>query len=81
MRDRAPDRAVTIRNNYIRMTYYRAAVRLFAWCDQHNIVEIADIEPPHVAANAEALGKDFEKRMGKQRLAAIRILFDWLVTG
>jgi site-specific recombinase XerC len=29
----------------------------------------------------EALGKDFEKPTVKQHLAAIRMLFDWLVTG
>ena len=45
------------------------------------IGEIADIEPLHVAAYIEALGKDFEKPTVKQHLAAIRMLFDWLVTG
>jgi site-specific recombinase XerD len=40
-----------------------------------------DIEPLHVAAYIEALGKDFEKPTVKQHLAAIRMLFDWLVTG
>jgi len=42
---------------------------------------MADIEPLHVAAYVEALGKDFEKPTVKQHLAAIRMLFDWLVTG
>ena len=73
--------AATIRNKNTRMAYYRAAVKFFAWCDQHKIGEIADIEPVHVAAYVEALAKDFEKRTVKQRLAAIRMLFDWLVTG
>ncbi len=45
------------------------------------IGEIADIEPLHVAAYVEALGKDFEKPTVKQHLAAIRVLFDWLVVG
>ncbi len=63
------------------MAYYRAATRLFAWCDNHHIGEIADIEPLHVAAYVEALAKDFEKPTVKQHLAAIRMLFDWLVTG
>ena len=43
--------------------------------------QLADIEPLHVAAYIEALGKDFEKPTVKQHLAAIRMLFDWLVTG
>jgi site-specific recombinase XerD len=55
--------------------------RFFAWCDRHRIGELADIEPLHVAAYIEALGKDFERPTVKQHLAAIRLLFDWLVTG
>src|SRR5271165_7198028 len=73
--------AATIRNKNTRMAYYRAAARFFAWCDHHKIGEIADIEPLHVAAYVEAMGKDFEKPTVKQHLAAIRMLFDWLVTG
>ena len=73
--------AATIRNKNTRMAYYRAAERFFAWCDHHRIGEIADIEPLHVAAYIEAMGKDFEKPTVKQHLAAIRMLFDWLVTG
>ena len=46
-----------------------------------SIDQLADIEPLHVAAYIEALGKDFEKPTVKQHLAAIRMLFDWLVTG
>jgi hypothetical protein len=53
--------AATIRNKNTRMAYYRAAARFFAWCDHHKIGEIADIEPLHVAAYVEGLGKDFEK--------------------
>jgi site-specific recombinase XerD len=73
--------AATIRNKNTRMAYYRAAARFFAWCDHHKVGEIADIEPLHVAAYVEALGKDFEKPTVKQHLAAIRMLFDWLVVG
>ena len=73
--------AATIRNKNTRMAYYRACRRFFAWCDQHKIGEIADIEPLHVAAYVEAMAKDFEKPTVKQHLAAIRMLFDWLVTG
>jgi site-specific recombinase XerD len=73
--------AATIRNKNTRQAYYHAVVRFFAWVDRHKIGEIADIEPLHVAAYIEALGKDFEKPTVKQHLAAIRMLFDWLVTG
>ena len=73
--------AATIRNKNTRMAYYRAAERFFTWCDHRKIGELADVEPLHVAAYIEAMGKDFEKPTVKQHLAAIRMLFDWLVTG
>jgi integrase/recombinase XerD len=73
--------AAAIRNKNTRQAYYHAVVQFFAWVDRHTIGEIADVEPLHVAAYIEALGKDFEKPTVKQRLATIRILFDWLVTG
>jgi site-specific recombinase XerD len=63
--------AATIRNKNTRQAYYHAVVRFFAWVDRHKIGEIADIEPLHVAAYIEALGKDFEKPTVKQHLAAI----------
>ena len=72
---------VTIRNKNTRTAYLHAAGRFFAWCERHRIGQLADIEPLHVAAYIEALGKDFEKPTVKQHLAAIRMLFDWLVTG
>jgi site-specific recombinase XerC len=34
-----------------------------------------------IAAYIEALGKDFEKPTVRQHLAAIRMLFEWLVAG
>lgn len=73
--------AATIRNKNTRVAYYRAAIKFFAWCERHNIGEIADIEPLHVAAYVETMIQDFEKPTVKQHLAAIRMLFDWLVTG
>jgi len=74
--------AVTIDNPNTRAAYFHACRRFFAWCDpREDIEELADIEPMHVAAYIRALGKDFEKPTVKQHLAAIRMLFDWLVTG
>jgi site-specific recombinase XerD len=69
--------AATIRNKNARQAYYHAVVRFFAWVDRHKIGEIADIEPLHVAAYIEALGKDFEKPTVKQHLAAIRMLLSF----
>lgn len=73
--------AATIRNRNTRQAYLTAVGRFFAWCDRHQLGQLADIEPLHVAAYIEALGTDFTKPTVKQHLAAIRMLFDWLVTG
>ena len=73
--------AATIRNKNTRMAYYRAACSFFGWCAPHRIGELADIEPLHVAAYIEALQATMAKPSVKQHLAAIRMLFDWLVTG
>ena len=73
--------AATIRNKNTRMAYYRATCRFFAWCEHHRIGTLADIEPLHVAAYIETMQTGFEKPSVKQHLAAIRMLFDWLVTG
>ena len=73
--------AATIRNKNTRTAYLHACGRFFAWCERNRLDQLADIEPLHVAAYIEGLGKDFEKPTVKQHLAAIRMLFDWLVTG
>jgi site-specific recombinase XerD len=63
------------------MAYMVAVGKFFGWCEQHRIGQLDEIEPLHVAAYIEVLGKDFEKPTVKQHLAAIRMLFDWMVTG
>src|SRR5208283_5296446 len=60
--------AATIRNRNTRTAYLHAVSRFFAWCDQHQLGQLADIEPLHVAAYVEVLGKDFEKPTVKQHL-------------
>src|ERR1700681_2930754 len=73
--------AATIRNRNTREAYYRAACSFFAWLDQNNIGELADIEPMHVSLYIETLQATAAKPTVKQHLAAIRMLFDWLVVG
>ena len=68
----------TIRNENTRMAYARAIGPFFEWGRSYRL-ELIDIEPIHVAAY-------IERHSGaaptvKQRLAAIRMLFDWLVVG
>src|SRR5271155_3453733 len=64
-----------------RAAYQRACQNFFASCDANGLDELAAIQPTHVAAYIRGLGKGFEKPTVKQHLAAIRMLFDWLVTG
>jgi site-specific recombinase XerD len=84
--------AASIENDNTRVAYYRAACSFFAWLEQHGIGELADIEPFHVAAYLKALrvsdagDRAIKERSAarptvKQHLAAIRMLFDWLVVG
>jgi site-specific recombinase XerD len=73
--------AATIRNRNTREAYYRACCSFFAWLDLNGISELADIEPIHVAAYIEAMQAAMAKPTVKQHLAAVRMLFDWLVVG
>lgn len=74
--------AAEIRNRNTRKAYYKAVVRFADWCQQEaHIDELVDIEPVHVAAYIEQLGNVLAKPSVKQHLAAIRMLFDWLVVG
>jgi integrase/recombinase XerD len=49
--------------------------------ERYKIGQLVDVEPLHVAAYVEALGTRMAKPTVKQHLAAIRMCFDWLVTG
>jgi integrase/recombinase XerD len=73
--------AATIRNRNTREAYYRATCSFFAWIEQRGIGELADIEPMHVSLHIETLQATAAKPTVKQHLAAIRMLFDWLVVG
>lgn len=73
--------AVTIRNPHTRRAYARAAGEFLAWCQARGVASIADVQPLHVAAWIEVLGRDVSAPTVKQRLAGVRHLFDWLVTG
>ena len=44
-------------------------------------LDLAHIEPVHVAAYIEELGRTVSKPTVKQHLATMRMLFDWLVVG
>ena len=73
--------AVTIRNPHTRRAYARAAGEFLAWVAARGITSLAGLQPLHVAAWIEALGREVSAPTVKQQLAAVRHLFDWLVTG
>jgi len=73
--------AATIRNKNTRAAYYRAVCKFFRWCEARGLTQIAQVEPLIVAAFIEAETSRHEAQTVKQELAAIRKLFDYLVTG
>jgi len=47
----------------------------------NGIEDLARIEPVHIAAFVEDQLREHSRPTVKQRLAALRMLFDWLVVG
>jgi len=73
--------AAHIRNPNTRAAYARAASAFFAWCEGLGLA-LHVIQPVHVAAWIEQLSKEGRSAPTvKQHLAAVRMLFDWLVVG
>jgi site-specific recombinase XerC len=70
-----------IRNPHTRRAYGRSIAEFLAWCEQHGLASIIDVEPLHVGTYIEAFTRSHSAPTDKQKLAAIRMLFDWLVTG
>ena len=70
-----------IRNPNTRRAYFNAAAAFSDWCEAHGIADLIDVEPVHVAAYVEQLQDSLAAPSVKQHLAAIRMLFDWLVVG
>lgn len=73
--------ASNIRNPNTRRAYARGIGEFLAWCEGHGVTSIAAVQPLHVAAYVEELTRERSAPTAKQRLAAIRMLFDWLVVG
>jgi len=70
-----------IRNPHTRRAYGRAAAEFLAWCLGAGVTSLPQVQPMHVAAWIELQGRKVSAPSVKQRLAAVRHLFDWLVTG
>lgn len=69
-----------IRNRNTRRAYFGAVSRFSDWCEQHKLA-LDTVQPIHIGAYIEQLQATHAKPSVKQHLAAIRMVFDWLVTG
>jgi site-specific recombinase XerD len=70
-----------INNDHTRKAYLNATRRFAAWCETRGLHNLADVQPIHMAAFIKDLQGEFSAPTVKQHLAALRMLFDWLVTG
>jgi site-specific recombinase XerD len=69
----------TIRNRNTRAAYAQAITQFFLWCEKHRVRTLDEIRPIVIAAYIE--NHPMAAPTVKQHLAAIRMLFDFLVTG
>ena len=67
-----------IRNRNTREAYLRAANRFFEWCDLRDL-QFSNVQSFHVSAYIEEIGQTLAIASVKQNLAAMRMLFDWLM--
>jgi site-specific recombinase XerD len=70
-----------IRNPNTRRAYARAVRDFLCWCEGRGMKSLTQIRPVLVAAYIEKLGAERQPQTTKQSLAAIRMLFNWLVIG
>jgi site-specific recombinase XerD len=70
-----------IRNAHTRRAYFNAAASFSAWCEARGMSGLSAVQPIHVAAYVEELGRQKSAPSVKVHLAGIRMLFDWLVVG
>src|SRR3954463_5175158 len=70
-----------IRNKNTRRAYFKAVCRFSSWCEMHGLNELTAVAPIHVAAYVEEMQLTLSRPSIKQHLAALKMLFDWLVVG
>src|SRR3984957_9206985 len=70
-----------IQNKHTRRAYFNAACKFSEFCAERGVTDLEYVKPVHVAGYVESLREGFAKPTIKQHLAAIRMLFDWLVVG
>lgn len=73
--------AAQIRNPNTRRAYARSVSGFLSWCADLGVTELDKVTPLHVATWIDLQGRMLSVPSVKQALAALRHLFDWLVTG
>jgi site-specific recombinase XerD len=73
--------AAQIRNPNTREAYARAVANFLDWSESRGVRHLNEIQPIVVAGYIEDLSTAYAAPTVKQHLAAIRMLFDWLVVG
>ena len=69
-----------IRNPHTRRAYARASREFFTWCERRGLM-LTSIRPHDVGSYIEELQTMRSAPLVKQQLAAVRMLFDWLLVG
>jgi integrase/recombinase XerD len=70
-----------IRNKNTRAAYAQAIGQFFAWSEQRGVYELHGVRPIVISSYIEELQSTRSAPTVKQHLAAIKMLFDWLVIG
>jgi site-specific recombinase XerD len=70
-----------IRNKNTRAAYAQAVGQFFSWCEGRGVRDLPQVRPVLIAAYIEQLQLTHSPPTVKQHLAAVRMLFDWLVVG
>ncbi len=70
-----------IRNKNTRAAYAQAIGQFFAWSERRGVLDLKDVRPIVVSGYVEELQATRSSPTVKQHLAAIKMLFDWLVIG
>jgi site-specific recombinase XerD len=73
--------ATQLANDNTRRAYFNAARRFAEWCELHQLAGLHQVQPIHISAYLKALQEKLSAPSVKQHLAALRMLFDWLVVG
>ena len=70
-----------IRNPNTRKAYVAAVSAFAVWCEECGLRDLQAIQPVHIAAYVDGLQERMAAPSVKLQLAALRMLFDWLIVG